>query len=334
MDERKVKITYDEIRCFIDNDILISIEKDQLLELLETREQIRKHHDDFLELMNAVKENQLNVEEEQEIKKLLMEKKREENTKNESFASVVEMALEQEIELKNPNEPVKNRFYDVIERCFKNHPIGKMNVSEIMESLVERLIIDAVNTCGKNRSDLEIFLGVLQAGLDEAARKGMLSFTHSEKIYKRYIVIAKSRNYIENIYTQEEIGRIKGWIVEHSGDIAYLALKFWFTTGVSPEEIVQMRISAIRREEENGEMSAIQMPESGIYLILNEERKEIIKAAIALNSSYKRMEYLFSIDLGLKWKKLSVQGMAKKLYHICKELGIEYKGLHHNDVLI
>lgn len=174
---------------------------------------------------------------------------------------------------------------------------------------------------------------MLQAGLDEAAKRGKLNFVHNEKIYKKYIVIAKSRNYIKNIYSQEEIERIKGWIAEHP-DIYSLAINLWIIGDISPDEIIWLKFNEIKRDEENGEMVAIQMPKSGIYLILTEERKEIIKAAMSLNSSYKRMEYIFSIDQGLSWKKLSVQGMSRKLHYICRELGLRYKGFHHNDVLI
>ena len=205
-----------------------------------------------------------------------------------------------------------------------------MDVSELTETLIEEITINATKLCEIDRTDMEIFMGLLQMGLNEAAKRRMLCFPHDKAMYKKYIAAAKSRNYIKGNYTSGEIACIRNWIAKEQDDIRSLAIAFWFAGNISPEEIAGLKPSEIKKSGTTGEMIAIRKPESGGYLILTEERRDIIKAAMSLNEEKK---YLFAIDLGLKWKKIAVQSMAKKLYHICQKAGVEYKEFHSNDVL-
>lgn len=247
-----------------------------------------------------------------------------------SLASMVQYVMESSIDAGNYKKHNKERCHQVLLHCFQNNPIGKMDISELTEVLLEEIMIEATESCGMDRADMEVFMGLLQMGLNEAAKRKMLCFPHDKAMYKKYIAAEKSRNYIKGNYTSDEIECIRNWIAKEQDDIRNLAIDLWLVGNISVEEIAGLETSEIKKSGMTGEMVAIRRSESGGYLILTEERKDIIKDALSLNEGKK---YLFAIDLGLKWKRIAVQSMAKKLYHICQKTGVEYRELHGNDVL-
>ena len=115
MEDRKCNednSNYDLIINLVKSGRLTQEEEDCLLELLENREQVRKHQIAFEASIKAIEENQLKEEEELEIKQLLIENRQrrergeEEHLKNASLASMVQFVMEREIRSRSFKETI------------------------------------------------------------------------------------------------------------------------------------------------------------------------------------------------------------------------------------
>lgn len=265
-----------------------------------------------------ISENQLPDAAEAELRKILEEEtpeKKEEDRKI-CLTSVIETELEKAIKLGQICESSVRMYQTVFNKSIKNSEIGNMSATELSDILIRKFVLQAEKTYGMDRTWLKCFTGMVQTGLNKLAEEDMLDFAPEKHIYKNYLMCSdRGIQYIKNPYSAEETEKIKEWIELHPNDIRGLAIGLWFTGNVSLMEIANLK----RKDVHNG-------------LFKKWERVWFISKALKLN--LKNGDYVFMTKSEGNLEKFTTQGLMMKLYHTCNRLGIEYKKINKNEVMV
>lgn len=265
-----------------------------------------------------ISENQLPDAAEAELRKILEEEtpeKKEEDRKI-CLTSVIETELEKAIKLGQICESSVRMYQTVFNKSIKNSEIGNMSATELSDILIRKFVLQAEKTYGMDRTWLKCFTGMVQTGLNKLAEEDMLDFAPEKHIYKNYLMCSdRGIQYIKNPYSAEETEKIKEWIELHPNDIRGLAIGLWFTGNVSLMEIANLK----RKDVHNG-------------LFKKWERAWFISKALKLN--LKNGDYVFMTKSEGNLEKFTTQGLMMKLYHTCNRLGIEYKKINKNEVMV
>ena len=291
-------------------------------------------------ILQIIDGNQLSAEEETEIFGILEQRgrKRESARMSKCLAGVIEAEMQKKVDEGIIKESTKNRYHPIFRRCFQETIIGNMASSDLSEEIIREYIIEAHESFGLNRTEMTLFMGFLQTGLNWMSEKGMLNFEPDKKLYKNYIEAERGRNLIYNPYSVEETEAIMNWVEKHPDDMRGLAVALWLHGDISPEEIVKLKKKDLVDSSGNNStdsVTVIQTPDADSYLHLTEKRNQIIKAALKLHSD-EEQDYIFMAREGRRWKRLNDKSIQLKLYYICEDIGegVVYRAFHHNDVIV
>lgn len=264
-----------------------------------------------------ISENQLPDAAEAELRKILEEETPEKKEDRKiCLTSVIETELEKAIKSGQICESSVRMYQIVFNKSIKNSEIGNMSATELSDILIRKFVLQAEKTYGMDRTRLKCFTGMLQTGLNKLAEEDMLDFAPEKHIYKNYLMCSdRGIQYIKNPYSAEETEKIKEWIELHPNDIRGLAIGLWFTGNVSLMEIANLK----RKDVHNG-------------LFKKWERAWFISKALKLN--LKNGDYVFMTKNEGNLEKFTTQGLMMKLYHTCNRLGIEYKKINKNEVMV
>lgn len=264
-----------------------------------------------------ISENQLPDAAEAELRKILEEETPEKKEDRKiCLTSVIETELEKAIKSGQICESSVRMYQIVFNKSIKNSEIGNMSATELSDILIRKFVLQAEKTYGMDRTRLKCFTGMLQTGLNKLAEEDMLDFAPEKHIYKNYLMCSdRGIQYIKNPYSAEETEKIKEWIELHPNDIRGLAIGLWFTGNVSLMEIANLK----RKDVHNG-------------LFTKWERAWFISKALKLN--LKNGDYVFMTKNEGNLEKFTTQGLMMKLYHTCNRLGIEYKKINKNEVMV
>lgn len=125
--------------------------------------------------------------------------------------------------------------------------------------------------------------------------------------------------YIKNPYSREETERVMEWINRHPADPASLAVAMWFTGGLAPQEIINLR------PPHGTEWDSLQR--AGGW-----RKAELVQRAMALYRE--EPEFVFMGRDGSRWKKLNGNCLQIKLYNICRKAGITYRKIHMDEAIL
>ncbi|MCI9077409.1 MAG: hypothetical protein HFH68_00615 [Lachnospiraceae bacterium] len=265
-------------------------------------------------IRRIIDENQLSEAAEAEILEIMEEKKSEDEKI--CMASVIEKELEKAIKSGQICESYVELYQSVFEKSIRNSEAGNLPSAELSEIIIRKFVLKAEKVYKMNGTRLKCFTGMVQTGLNKMAKDGMLDFVPDSHVYKNYLMCPDREIwYIDNPYTNVETVKIKEWIALHPYDTRSLALGLWFTGDFSLLEIANLK---------NGDCC------NGIFR--NCEKAGFVTKALELHPE--NGSYVFMIINDGKWEKLTAQGLQLKLYHICNRLGIGYKKINRNEMMI
>ena len=266
-----------------------------------------------------ISENQLPDEAGAELGKILEDKEKTKKKEEDSkicLTSVIEKELESAIKRGQICEADVGLYQSVFEECFEKNEIGKIPAAELSDIIIKKFVLQVGKTYEMNRTKIKCFTGMLQTGLNKMAEEDMLGFVPDRHIYRNYLMYpGREIHYIDNPYNAEETEKIKEWIELHPDDIRGLAIGLWFTGNVSLMEIANLKMKDVH----NG-------------LFKKWERARFISKALKLN--LKNGDYVFMTKCEGNLEKFTAQGLMMKLYHTCNRLGIEYKKINKNEVMV
>lgn len=271
-----------------------------------------------------ISENNLSVEDEYSLWKLLGERIR---GQNKCLATVVAEVLTE----KKKEEIEKHIDFclHVLDKCFWKTETGCMEAAKLSDRAIQKYIIMVREEFGLNRLEEQIFILFLNLGLNKLSDDGALKFTPDRMIFRKYIASQVSISYIQNPYSEEETEKIITWVKEHPADVRAMAIELWFTKGLTMSDIILLtkkdcwgdsRHSCIRRE--------------GVELFCRSTvRSQIVRRA--LDTHPKDVQYIFSVPSSdySGWEKLTKRGILMKLQEICKKTGISYKPILVNEAI-
>lgn len=129
-------------------------------------------------------------------------------------------------------------------------------------------------------------------------------------------------------YEGEDLEMIRAWMKQNPEDVRGLALALWLEGEISPEEIINLKITDLVNDGSKymGDVAGIRIRKHGSedYLLLTANRKKIIHAALGLYQE-KGKEYVFMTESKGRLEKLPKSGLPIKLSKICRQIGVEYK---------
>lgn len=276
-------------------------------------------------ITQIITENQLSLDEELDIKKLLEE--RVEARKDRCLAGIIEKELDESMKTGQLNESTKQRYYPILRRCFMDTVYGNLDASSLSEAVIQEFVLEALETYNLNRNDLLFFTGMLMLGLNKMSQRGLISFDPDKKILKSYIDPVDEFRYIRNPYSEKETDLIMEWIEDHPTDTRALAIGLWLSGGLCPMQIINLK-----KEEYFGNSNMPDITISFDKNIFNVwQRFNYIRKAAKLHSE--DTIYVFMVEKNGIWKKLTGRSLQVKLYHICQDIGIKYKSFHQNEVI-
>ena len=271
-----------------------------------------------------ISSDQFSDEEETKIKMLIEERqrKREESRSGKCLAEVIEAEIGAKLVLDDIK--MKNMCQSVYNQCFKETRVGKMDSFKLTEKLINNFQKNVRDLYGLNEKEMIFFMGMLQVGLNKMAEDGLLSFAPDKEIFHDFVNAKNRTSYIENPYSPEETCKIMKWSEAHPIDVRGLAVSLWFTGGISLTEIVNLT-------KKDCWGNGIMKFEKGLFE--TGIRPQIVRKA--LDQRPKDVKYVFVIPRQDKsgWKRLNEFGLQKKLWHICKIIGIEYKKIDKNQAV-
>lgn len=276
-------------------------------------------------MVQVIQGNQLSTDEEAELMEVLKERgeEREKKRRSRCLAGVIEAEMQKKAEEGIIKESTKNRYHPIYRRCFEETTIGNMDATELSESVIKDFVMDVQEFLGLNRNDMYFFMGMLQMGLNGMLDRGILSFIPDRTMYRGYIESDRGIRYIDNPYSPEETECIMNWIESHSdADTRALAVGLWFTSNISPEEIINLR-----KVDCWGSKNGM---EKGIFK--ESARLRLVSKAFKLHPEDE--QYIFMVKKDGRWRKLNERSLQIKLYYICQDLEITYRAFHKNETII
>ena len=204
---------------------------------------------------------------------------------------------------------------------------GNLDAASLSEAVIQEFISEALESYNLNRKDLLFFTGMLKLGLDKMAQSKLISFTPDTKMLKSYIEPVDEFRYIRNPYSEKETALIMKWIKDHPSDTRALASGLWFSGGLCPIQIINLKKEDFLDNNDTGDKTIIFDP--NIFNML--QRAIYIHKAIKLHPE--DTIYVFMVEKDGTWKKLSGRSLQLKLYYICQDIGIKYKSFHQNEVI-
>ena len=273
-----------------------------------------------------IADNQLSVEEEIKIKKMIEEKQRKRGGK--CLAEVID--AEMSIKLAGESMKMKSMYQSVYQKCFKETRVGNMDSFKLSEKVISKFRKSVSELYGLDENEMVFFMGMFQTGLNKMSDEGLLDFVPDKEMFQNFLHLKNKISYIDNPYTDEETGKIMEWVELHPTDIRGLAVSLWFTGGVSLEEIADLK----KTDCWGGKGRAGGIMEFKTGLFDSGIRAKIVTKALSLHP--RDVIYVFVVPRqdGTGWKKLTEIGIQKKLMYICKETGIVYKKIHKNEAVM
>ena len=288
-------------------------------------------------IIQMIKEGQISVDDEHEIKQAIEERdrKREEEKMGRCLAGAIDNALTKNVEAGSIKASTKRRYHSVFMKCFGTTRYGNMDAVQIKEATVKEFIIEAYESYGLNKNEMLWFMAMLHIGLKKLSEKGILNFEPDNDLYPKYLQLENNLNYISNPYYGDGLESLMTWIINHKDDVRGLAVGLWLLGEISPEEIINIKREDLQDSEGNStsKPSVVKKAGSGRYLLLTNERSRILNFVLEYCAD-SDSEYVFVIKTEDVWKKLNNKSLQIKLYYICQEIRLQYKGFHYNDIII
>lgn len=279
------------------------------------------------QLMN---DSQLSDEEQLLIKNMMLDrqKKREDDQKGRCLAEAIDLEMSRILAPEDIN--MNNACYSVYEKYIKNSRLGKLDCSKLSESKIKKFEKNVRELYGLNEKEIVIFRELFQLGLNRMAKEGLLNFDPYLEMSDDFSGFKYRTSYIENPYSEEETAKIMQWSEYHSADIRGLAVSLWFTGGISLTQIVNLTRKDCWGNTRKSRNSIMEFEERMFY---TDQRMRILRKAI--DQRLRDMKYVFVVPRkdGSGWKKMTEKGLKMKLWHICKNIGIEYKGIHNDQAI-
>lgn len=276
-----------------------------------------------------INNNQLSAEDELRIKQILEGRlrNRSDGQKGMCLAEAINSEMAKKLALQDPR--MKNMCELVYNRCFRESRIGRMDSLKLTEKTVKKFEKDVRELYGLNENEIVFFMGMLQVGLDKLADEKLLSFIPDRHLFRDFINTRHTTIYIDNPYSPEETEKIIQWMERHPTDARGLAVGLWFTGGISLTEIVNLT----KKDCWGGKRTADSIMKFEERLFCARNRAGIVRNALDLHPS--NVKYVFVIPRrdGSGWKRLTEQGLQKKIGCICQDLGITYKKVHKNEAI-
>lgn len=223
---------------------------------------------------------------------------------------------------------MRNMFWSVYKKCFKDSRVGKMDASKLTEKTVNKFEKDVRELYGLDENEMVFFMGMFQVGLDKMAEEGLLEFVHDRQRFRDFIGSRHRISYIGNPYSSGETEKIMNWSELHPTDARGLAVGLWFTGGISLTEIVNLS-----KKDCWGRRTAdsIMQFDEGLFRV--RRRAEIVRNALNLHPADVRYVFAIPRDDGSGWKRLTGMGLQKKLGCICRAVGISYKKIKEDEAI-
>jgi len=139
--------------------------------------------------------------------------------------------------------------------------------------------------------------------------------------------------FIDNPYTDGETEMIKEWVEDHPYDVRALAVGLWLSGGITPEAIINLMVEDCQGRGRNAN-DLIYMGSLAVDRTIFQqwERFRIVKRAMDLHQE--QLPYVFMFYGKCGWHKLSGNALQMKTVHICRSIGITYKGFSNNEVIL
>ncbi|MCM1500455.1 MAG: hypothetical protein NC124_18490, partial [Clostridium sp.] len=139
--------------------------------------------------------------------------------------------------------------------------------------------------------------------------------------------------FIDNPYTDCETEMIKEWVEDHPYDVRALAVGLWLSGGITPEAIINLRIEDFQGMGRNADeliyMGALAVDRS---IFQQWDRFRIVKRA--MDQHQEQLPYVFMYHGKSRWHKLKGNAIQMKTVHICRDIGLTYKGFSNNEVIL
>lgn len=278
-------------------------------------------------VVQMISNGQLSDEEETRILDMIVDKQARNCSKSICLAEAVESGMVKKIE--NGIAAIKEMHDFVLVKCFKETAVGNMDSLELSEEIIRKFDEDVRKSFGLSRSETAFFVGMLRAGLNKMAADGALNFDPNVCFSSNTINSRQEILYIDNPYTEEETQKIMQWVQGHPADVRGIAVSLWFMKGISLTEIVNLTKKdcwgGVRTEQ-----SSMKFKET---LFKSSARSQIVWKSLYLHPRTVKEVFVIPKKDGSGWKKLTEWGLQKKLRHICKDIGIEYKGIRENEAI-
>lgn len=281
-------------------------------------------------MLQMIEDNQLSLEEETALKKFLddRETKRIEEKRNRCLSGIIEKELAELVRAGKLSQATQQRYHPILRRCFMETSYGNLDASLLSESVIQEFVMEAQESYNLNRNDLLFFTGMLKLGLNKMAQLGLISFTPHKRMFKSFIEPVQGIRQIINPYSERDTDRIMEWIEDHPSDTRALAVGLWFSGGLSPLQIINLK-KADCWGENSTDNKTIEF-DRNIFRMW--QRANYIRKAIKLHPEEDK--YVFMVNKDGVWKKLTERSLPIKLYYICQDIGIKYKGFHQNEMIV
>lgn len=273
-------------------------------------------------IVQMIDSGQLSYEEEMKIRKKIEEKR-----KDRCLADVIESEVAEKMD--SESIKIKTICQSVHKKCFKESKVGTMNPFKLTDKMIRKFEKDVREFYGLNEKEMVAFMGMFQMGLNKMAEEGILDFTPDRNMFKSYLNSKHSISYINNPYSAEDTERIEKWVKLHPIDVKGMAIHIWLLKGISFIEIVNLT----KKDCWDGVRTYDSIMKFDEDLFEANARSQIVWSSLRMHP--KEVRYVFAVPRkdGSGWERLTVQGLQKKLWHICRSMNIDYKSIHGNEAI-
>lgn len=278
-----------------------------------------------------IQDGQLSVDEEDALRKLLVQRSHERRCR--SLSEYIQRESRKYADIAGDEvREVQERLYRY---CIIGRDVGGKPVSDLTEDDVRKFIILTVKSYEMDRKSWFVFLSMLQMALNAMANEGVLGFEPPRRMYEDFSKVVKRKRSVEKPYDGDDWERIKGWLEQHPKDVRGLALALWFEGGISPEEIAGLKKSDLLDCSGGYSDDPVVVKKNAAedYLLLSDQRKQVIRAALELYPGMDQ-EYVFMDWCGGKLEKLAKTSLQPKMASICRQAGVQYKTFKCTDMIL
>lgn len=277
-------------------------------------------------IKSIINDGSLSKEDEDEIIRSLSERKNGRGNKR-CIAAAIEAELRRAESLDAGKVLI---CQELLRKCFKNSEVGNMDASELTVTKIKEYMEETCEMQHLDNKEIQNFAKLLQIGLKKLHREGVLQFIPEDEMIRKYLDSKNVLNYIGNPYTDEETEKILKWAEEHPADIKACAVGLIFLGGISFSEASELTVRDCWENRDGA--YGVERPLGRMFY--EDRRCRIVQNA--LNSHPVVLGYVFAVPRldGKGWDKLNARGIAKKLSSICREIGIQYKKIYKNEVIM